>query len=129
MNYIIFIFFVIFIFYITNTTFFKKQQPSANTIINTIFRGSARWAVASLQDTSPLVAILHANYAAAYLWALRDVFSDIDIQKITSVDIIKYQKKIIDVQDRATQMLIKACPEYASNIDIYLGKISKEYTI
>ena len=127
MNYIIFILFIVFIFYATYILFFKTQQPKVSTVINTIFRG--KWAVASLQDTSPLVAILHANYAAAYLWALRDVFSDIDIQKTMDIDIIKYQKKIIDVQDRATQMLIKACPQYASNIDIYLGKISKEYTI
>ena len=123
MNYIIIILFVISIFFVI----LKNQEPNTNTIINTILRGSARWAAASLQDKSPIVAVLHANYAAGYLWALKDSFSDIDIQRATGIDVIKFQKKIIDVQDKSTQMLVKVCPQFASNIDIYLGKIAKEY--
>ena len=123
MNYIIITLFVLFIFFVI----IKTQQPNTNIIINTILRGSARWAAASLQDKSPIVAVLHANYAAGYLWALKDSFSDIDIQLATGINVIKFQKKIIDVQDKSTQMLVKECPQYASNIDIYLGKIAKEY--
>jgi hypothetical protein len=123
MNYIIIILFVISIFFVI----LKNQEPNTNTIINTILRGSARWAAASLQDKSPIVAVLHANYAAGYLWALKDSFSDIDIQRATGIDVVKFQKKIIDVQDKSTQMLVKVCPQFASNIDIYLGKIAKEY--
>jgi len=123
MNYIIIILLVLFIFF----AIIKTQQPNTNIIINTILRGSARWAAASLQDKSPIVAVLHANYAAGYLWALKDSFSDIDIQRATGIDVIKFQKKIIDVQDKSTQILVKACPQFASNIDTYLGKIAKEY--
>ena len=123
MNYIIIILFVISIFFVI----LKNQEPNTNTIINTILRGSARWAAASLQDKSPIVAVLHANFAAGYLWALKDSFSDIDIQRATGIDVVKFQKKIIDVQDKSTQMLVKVCPQFASNIDIYLGKIAKEY--
>ena len=123
MNYIIIILLVLFIFF----AIIKTQQPNTNIIINTILRGSARWAAASLQDKSPIVAVLHANYAAGYLWALKDSFSDIDIQRATGIDVIKFQKKIIDVQDKSTQMLVKACPQFTSNIDTYLGKIAKEY--
>ena len=123
MNYIIIILFVISIFFVI----LKSQQPNTNIIINTLLRGSARWAAASLQDKSPIVAVLHANYATGYLWALKDSFSDIDIQRATGIDIITFQKKIVDVQDKSTQVLVKACPQFASNIDIYLGKIAKEY--
>ena len=91
MNYIIIILFVISIFFVI----IKTQQPNTNIIINTILRGSARWAAASLQDKSPIVAVLHANYAAGYLWALKDSFSDIDIQRATGIDVIKFQKKIL----------------------------------
>ena len=125
MNYIFFILFAIFIFIVHNITFVKTQKHY--NIINTILRGSARWAAASLQDNSPIVAVLHANYAAGYLWALKDSFSDIDIQRATGIDIIKFQKKIINVQDKSTQILVKNCPQFASNIDTYLGKIAKEY--
>jgi len=126
MNYIFFILFVIFIFFIVHNITFVKTQKHYN-IINTILRGSARWAAASLQDKSPIVAVLHANYAAGYLWALKDSFSDIDIQRATGINIITFQKKIIDVQDQSTQFLVKSCPQYASHIDTYLGKIAKEY--
>lgn len=129
MNYILFIIFILSVFFIAH--YFKTKITSnskQHNIINSLLRGSARWAAASLQDKSPIVAVLHSNYAAGYLWALRDSFSDIDIQRETGIDIIKFQKKIIDTQDKSTQILIKNCPQYASNIDIYLGKIAKEYT-
>lgn len=95
-------------------------------VIKTIIRGSARWASASLQDKSPMIAVLHANYAAGYLWALKDSFSDMDIQRASGVDIIEFQKKITGVQDKSTRFMINSCPEYASNIDNYFGKIAKE---
>lgn len=122
-NRIIFTVFVIFGIFM----FFKNNVLEKNRYINTIVRGCARWAAASLQDKSPIVSVLHGNYAAGYLWALRDVFSDIEIMNASGIDIIKFQKKITDVQDRATQILIKTCPQYASDIDIYLGRIGGEH--
>lgn len=129
MNYILFVIFILITMYYFKTNYFKANfnLTKQHNIINTILRGSARWAAASLQDKSPIVAVLHANYATGYLWALKDSFSDIDIQRETGVDIIEFQKKIIDVQDKSTQMLVQKCPQFASNIDIYLGKIAKEY--
>lgn len=97
-----------------------------DVIINTITRGCARWAAASLQDKSPLVAVLHANYASGYLWALRDTFSDEEIKNSTGINIIKFQKRITDIQDIATKRIISVCPKYASDIDTYLGKIGGE---
>lgn len=118
-----------FIVYLLLRFFTIKTERTERTdvIINTIVRGCARWAAASLQDKSPIVAVLHANYAAGYLWALRDAFSDTEIKRSSNIDIINFQKKITDVQDRATQILIKTCPQYASNIDVYLGKIGGEH--
>lgn len=124
MNYIIFVIIVIIVLHV----FYKNKVLSEkDRYINTIVRGCARWAAASLQDRSPIVAVLHANYGAGYLWALRDVFSDIEIKNASGIDIIKFQKKITDVQDRATQILIKTCPQYASDIDMYLGRIGGEH--
>ena len=105
----------------------KYSKPRRQEdVIKTIIRGSARWASASLQDKSPVIAVLHSNYAAGYLWALKDAFSDMDIQKASGIDMVEFQKKITDVQDKSTLLMIKSCPEYASNIDIYFGKIAKE---
>lgn len=85
-------------------------------IISRILRGSARWALASKQDKSPLVAVLHANYGCAYLWALKDVFNDYEIKSATGIDVIEFQNKITDIQDNATKRMTKLCPAYASGI-------------
>lgn len=106
----------------------KSSKSDRDFVINTIIRGCARWAAASLQDKSPLVAVLHANYASGYLWALRDTFSDQDIKSSSGIDIIQFQKRITDIQDIATKRIISVCPKYASDIDPYLGKIGGEWS-
>lgn len=54
--------------------YFKYQKPSnkekINNIIKTLVRQSARWSVAALQDTNIMIAVLHSNYGAGYLWVL-----------------------------------------------------------
>lgn len=124
-NSIFFLLFILFALLLFQSRRFDSVDKA--TIIPTLVRGCARWAVASLQDRSPLIAVLHANYAAGYLWALRDIFSDTDIQRFGDVkDIIAFQKRIVEVQDTATRRVIERCPEYASDIDNYLGRLSRE---
>ena len=57
--------------------------------IKTLTRQAARWSVASTQDESPMVAVLHANYGAGYLWALKDIATDQQISSATGIDIPK----------------------------------------
>jgi hypothetical protein len=121
-----YIFFVFLVFFGVRVLDNIRNNADKDFVINTIVRGCARWASASLQDKSPLVAVLHANYAAGYLWALRDVFSDKDIQRSANVDIIKFQKRITDVQDKATKLMVSVCPKYRTDIDEYLGRIGGE---
>jgi hypothetical protein len=101
-----------------------KQKKLAH-IISRIMRGSARWALASKQDKSPLVAVLHANYGCAYLWALKDVFNDYEIKSATGIDVVEFQNKITDIQDTATKRMTKLCPVYATGIqDTILSSIA-----
>ena len=102
-------------------------QDYRSRIISKIMRGSARWSLASKQDKSPLVAVLHANYGCAYLWALKDVFNDYEIKSATGIDVIDFQNKITDIQDVATKKMVKLCPMYASGIqDEILSVIAGE---
>ena len=39
-----------------------------------------------------------------------------------------FQKKITDVQDKATRFMVSVCPKYGSELDMYLGKIAGEYS-
>jgi hypothetical protein len=118
MNVYISIFLLVFGYFIfsklcKNVTVNSKYKSH---IISRIMRGSARWALASKQDKSPLVAVLHANYGCAYLWALKDVFNDYEIKSATGIDVIEFQNKITDIQDNATKRMTKLCPAYASGI-------------
>lgn len=102
-----------------------KDGKDKSRIISRIMRGSARWALASKQDKSPLVAVLHANYGCAYLWALKDVFNDYEIRSATGIDVIQFQNKITDIQDTATKRMTNLCPAYASGIqDTILSDIA-----
>lgn len=104
----------------------KDRSLEMDEIIEVLVRSCARWAVASLQDKSPLIATLHANYAAGYLWALQDSFTDKQIIDATRIDVIKFQKRITEIQDIATRRLIKVCPDYAKDLDKYLAGLGGE---
>ena len=86
-------------------------------------RQAARWSVAAEQDGSPIVKLLHANYGAGYLWALRDISTDNEIKEKTGIDILKFQKKIVDIQDKSTKAVTKVCPQFVGDVDKYLLRI------
>jgi hypothetical protein len=113
--------------YICRHIKFERVKCDKENIIRILTRGCARWATASLQDKSPIVRVLHANYATGYLWALTDIFSNRDIENVTGINFIKFKDYITSIQDNATKTLVNVCPKYASNIDFYLGKIAQEY--
>lgn len=105
---------------------YKKNNQNENKI-KAILRGSSRFSLASLQDKSPLISLLHANYGTGYFWALRDAFTDKEIYDTTGLNIQEYQKKITDIQDSITKNVIKLCPNFASELDLNLAKIAGEY--
>lgn len=93
---------------------FGKVPPtnvplSFATIVHTLYRQAARWAVASEQDENPIIALLHANYATGYLWALKDIVSTEEFYIITKTDFLSFEQKITAIQDKATQKVVIAC--------------------
>lgn len=80
-------------------------------------RQMLRWYNAALQDTSPIIALLHANYAAGYLWALKDITNDSDFLRETGLVRETIERKITSVQDRAGKMALKACPLLGAGLD------------
>lgn len=93
--------------------------------IKILVRQAARWATASLQDNNSMIAVLHANYGAGYLWALFDIATTSEIEKVTNIDILKFRGAIIDAQDNATKKMAQLCPSYAPELS-YLSKIAAE---
>jgi len=94
--------------------------------INKLVRQSARYATAAQQYESPVVAVLHANYAAAYLWALKDIYTPREIHRHTGIDLKKFEEHITNVQDMINKKVVKKCPEFAGEVDLYLSSIGGE---
>tara|TARA_Y100000389_G_C17223324_1_gene394404 strand:+ start:407 stop:706 length:300 start_codon:yes stop_codon:yes gene_type:complete len=95
-------------------------------IIKTLVRQTSRWSAAALQDKSPLIAVLHANYGAGYLWALKDIATADQIKHVTNIELLTFEKEITSIQDKVTKNAIRVCPEYNPTSNAYLSKIAGE---
>ena len=101
-------------------------KRSNDTGAKKLLKQSARYATTAQQDESPIVATLHANYAMGYLWALKDIYTPKEIHRATSVDLVKFEEHIVNVQDMVNKRVIKKCPEFAGDVDLYLSSIGGE---
>jgi hypothetical protein len=113
---------VIFVLYLM----MKNKTRGMNKAIEKLVRQSARYAVAAQQDESPVIAILHANYAAAYFYALKEFASESQIHNATGIDVKKFKEHVINVQDMVTRKTSEKCPDFVGEVDIYLAQISGE---
>jgi hypothetical protein len=118
MNIIIFVSLII-LYYIFNYCVNNNDNKYKN--IRTLIRQTARWAIASEQDESPMVAVLHANYAVGYLQALQDIYTENDINKFIDLQDFKY--KLYKIQDDAVKKVVNICPEYVGDIDRELALV------
>lgn len=104
----------------------QNKTRGVNKSIEKLVRQSARYATAAQQDASPVIAVLHANYAAAYLYALKDIATDSQIHNATGIDVKKFKEHITNVQDMVTRKTSEKCPEFVGEVDIYLAQIGGE---
>lgn len=88
----------------TSCSQLKKMQVQA------LIRQSSRWAIASQQDKSPMVSVLHANYAAGYLQALELIATEKEINEFVNLQHLRM--KVYSTQDKAVMKAISACPDY-----------------
>ena len=124
---------ILFILFILSITVAPPSQSShANDIATTIqiiARQCGRWSTASLQDQSPLVAWLHANYGAGYLFALMDCFPSETIRQAMGLSLNEFEAfrhKIVGIQDIAAKRVISACPAISDGLDKELSRLGGE---
>lgn len=86
-------------------------------IIRTLYRQAARWAVASAQDDSEIIRVLHANYATGYLWALKDIASTDEFLAATGQEFLAFERSVVRVQDDATRRLVARCQGVLPKVD------------
>jgi hypothetical protein len=87
----------------------SMRNSTMDRVIRILYRQCGRWAVAAEQDKSDIIAVLHANYAAGYLWAMKDIVSTDQFKQITGADFLDFEAKIVRVQDDATRRLVERC--------------------
>ena len=88
-------------------------------------RQAARWSTAAEQDQNPMIAVLHANYGAGYLWAMQDIATSSEIEKATGMDWKQFRTAILAAQDKATRRLASLCPGFSPR-QTYLTKVARE---
>jgi hypothetical protein len=86
-----------------------RKGDTMARVVDILYRQCARWAVASQQDKSDIIAVLHANYAAGYLWSIKDIVPTNEFQRITGADFLEFEKRIVKIQDDATRRLVRRC--------------------
>ena len=70
----------------------SENAESCIVIILKLTRQAARWSVAALQDENPIISILHANYGAGYLWAIKDIVTTDKFNEITGLDYLTFEE-------------------------------------
>jgi hypothetical protein len=93
------------------------QRGETDKQIRILYRQTARYAVASLQDDSPVIKTLHANYAMGYLMALKDLATTDQFARATGDNLLSFERKIAAIQDASTVNLVGDCPDLIPEVD------------
>ena len=93
--------------------------------VNKLIRQTSRWATAADQDTNAYISNLHATYAVGYLMALREIYSDEEISRLSHVNVRKLDTQITQIMDNSVKKLIEVCPEGQPK-NKFLAFLSKE---
>lgn len=96
---------------------FRPMSSDSDKQIRILYRQTARYAVASLQDDSPVIKSLHANYAMGYLMALKDLATTEQFSRATGDNILSFERKIASIQDASTVNLVGDCPDLIPDVD------------
>tara|TARA_Y100000389_G_scaffold94059_1_gene90706 strand:- start:2534 stop:2938 length:405 start_codon:yes stop_codon:yes gene_type:complete len=91
---------------------FSGKKKLQNESIKTLIRQASRWSTAAKQDKNIMIAVLHANYGAGYLWALKDIATSEQIHEASGIDLIKFEEEIIKIQDEVNKRMFIECPSY-----------------
>jgi hypothetical protein len=95
----------------------RKSSSDNDKQIRILYRQTARYAVASLQDDSAVIKTLHANYAMGYLMALKDLATTEQFARATGDNILSFERKIVAIQDASTVNLVGDCPDLIPDVD------------
>ncbi len=102
--------------------FVQTNKNQFDNVVYTLYRQSARYALAADQDEEEIIRVLHANYATGYLWAIKDIVTGEDFKRITGEDLLNFENTIVRIQDKSTLMLLEKCKNAIPKQDMTLLK-------
>ena len=103
----------------------NDNNMSKSDVIKKLVRQAARWSTAARQDESLMIKVLHACYGAGYLWALKDIASNDEIEKYSNIDMFKFENEITSTMDEAQMELASTCSKYPPK-RTYLTRVAGE---
>jgi len=90
----------------------EKDNKNMDEEIKTLVRQASRWSSAAKQDENPMIAVLHSNYGAGFLWALKDIATQTQIESATGIKLLEFEKEITSAQDSAIKKMVAVCPDF-----------------
>lgn len=107
--------------------FYRRVVLPRHVMIQKLLRQGARWYKGYQNDKNPLIAVLHSNYAAGYLWAMKDIFENEEIEQVlgSKEARLRYEEEILKAQDDSTKKAVETCPEYTDSLD-FMSQIAGE---
>lgn len=86
-----------------------KRVSDSSDIIKLLTKQSTKWSSLADQDTNPIISAIHANYGVGYLWAIKDITDDAQFRITTGMNLVDYEKNIINIQEKSIKKLIDSC--------------------
>jgi len=114
--------------YLFFTWFGTSTKPNGRKdMIKKTVRQISRWSSAAKQDLNDLIAVLHANYGSAYMFSMKELFSEKEIEEVLGSEQKRkqFEAEVIKVQDEATKKAVAKCPEFSGAVD-FLAKMAGE---
>ena len=113
--------------YLLVSWFMKDEGDKRKEMLKILLRQNARWSKAAEQDLNSLVAVLHANYGAGFLWAIQSVFDQDELDEVLGSKAARkeFEKRVVEIQDKATKKAVDECPQFGGAVD-FLSKIAGE---
>lgn len=89
------------------------RHPVARETLNqtdALLRAANKWALEAAQDQNPVVGLMHACYAKAFITAVRRVLNDEQLRQAHQVDMCALEEKMDKVERDALQRISKKVP-------------------
>jgi hypothetical protein len=99
--------------------YYSVDCLTKKSVSQALVRQAGRWAIASEQDSNPLIAVLHSNYGVGYFSALNDIMSSSDIEKYNNIDSVEFMRKLQQVQDKANRSAVRVCPSFGPKSQLF----------